>query len=120
LTIEDLLAMPELESYSYSNGENIICSGLATKIWKVGGIFGDLVINPKEFTPRDNYQLNIFERDPKKLPKECYEQNPELSYCLLNGKYNVIFPGYNSINPYDSMNERCPSSAPFYKRPDGC
>ena len=120
MTIEDVLAMPELESYTYSNGENIICSSLATKIWQLGGIFGDLKINPKEFTPRDNYQLNIFETDTKKLPRQCYEENPDLSYCILNGKFSVVMPGYNSITPYDGMNERCPSSATFYDRPDGC
>jgi len=30
------------------------------------------------------------------------------------------FPNMNIIAPYYKMNERCPSLAPEYFRPDGC
>jgi len=29
-------------------------------------------------------------------------------------------PGYNTIKPYAHMNEKCPSLAPDYIRPEGC
>jgi len=36
------------------------------------------------------------------------------------GKYEINLPKFGFINPYDNMNERCPSECPDYFRPDGC
>ncbi len=32
----------------------------------------------------------------------------------------MILPGYNTIEPYEHMNERCPSVPPEYARTPGC
>ena len=112
--------MPEKESYQYSEGPQYICSTLLAKIYKEAGLFGDLQIEPQEFTQKDVYQLNFYETNPNKLPKECTDENPSLPYCMINGEYIVLLPEYNSISPYSHMNENCPSSAPNYERPINC
>jgi hypothetical protein len=35
------------------------------------------------------------------------------------GKFRVDLPGYSTIKPYSHMNEKCPSVAPEFIRPDG-
>ena len=59
-----------------------------------GGIFGDTIIEPHEFTPRDIYQMDIYDKDFKKHgPKECLEADPELDYCMIYGKYDIRAEG---------------------------
>lgn len=36
------------------------------------------------------------------------------------GTHRIELEGYNSVEPYENMNERCPSIPPEYIRPDGC
>jgi hypothetical protein len=112
--------MPEKESFIYSDGPQYVCSSLIAKIYKEAGLFGDLEIEPQEFTQKDVYRLNFYETDPNKLPKVCTEENPNLPYCMINGQYKILLPDYNFINPYKGMNEKCPSSAPKYERPTDC
>ena len=120
-TIEDIIIMPELEEYVYPDGENWICSAFVVGIMKAGGIFGDLKIEPHEFTPRDIYQLDIYDKDFKLHgPKECLEADPDLDYCMILGKYDIRVKGYSSIPLYDHMNERCSTQAPDYFREEGC
>ncbi len=120
-TVEDIFIMPEREDYIYKNGENWICSSFVVGIMKAGGIFGDLKIEPHEFTPRDIYQMDIYDKEFKKHgPKECLEADPELDYCMIYGKYDVRAEGYSTIPLYDHMNERCSSMPPLYIREEGC
>lgn len=84
------------------------------------GMFGPgITMVPQEFTPKDIMQLKIFD-DNYVLPPECEINDPELPYCQLDGLYKIFPTYYNQIEPYDHMNEHCPSKAPFYERPDGC
>ncbi len=112
--------MPELETYTYSTGPQYICSSLVAKLWKEGGLFEGIDIRPHEFTPKDIYEINFFETDVNKIPKVCTDEHPDLPYCVVYGKYQIYLPSYNSIAPYDHMNEKCPSAAPFYNRPANC
>ncbi len=114
------MSMPELEVYKYNNGPQYICSTLVAKLWKEGGLFDDIEIKQHEFTPKDIYELNFFEKDINKIPKVCTDEHPDLPYCMIYGKYQIFLPSYNSISPYRNMNEKCPSSAPNYFRPDNC
>ena len=120
-TVEDIFIMPEREDYIYKNGENWICSSFVVGIMKAGGIFGDLKIEPHEFTPRDIYQMDIYDKEFKKHgPKECLEADPELDYCMIYGEYDIRAEGYSTIPLYDHMNERCSSMPPLYIREEGC
>ena len=120
-TVEEVLIMPEREDYIYPNGENWVCSSFVVGIMKEGGIFGDIEIEPHEFTPRDIYQMDIYDKEFRKNgPKECLEADPELDYCMIYGQYDVRAEGYSTIPLYEHMNERCSSQPPEYKREEGC
>jgi hypothetical protein len=120
-TLEELMAMPEIEGWDYSDGHNYVCSCFVIAFYKNGGMFDDMEINSTEFTPKDVYQLNIFDRSYKNnRPSICQEADPDLEFCQVMGKYKIQIPGYSTIKPYSRMNERCPSQAPDFIRPDGC
>ena len=36
------------------------------------------------------------------------------------GKFKIDLPTYSSIDPYDHMNENCPSLGPDFVRPADC
>ncbi|MCQ2820829.1 MAG: DNA sulfur modification protein DndB [archaeon] len=120
LVMEEVLTWPELDTYIYENGENWVCSALVAKVYKEAGVLtGE--INPKEFIPRDIYQMKIFDENfINTRPEVCKEAEPDVNWCQIMGKYRKTPFGYNSIPIYDHMNERCPMRAPTYFRPDGC
>lgn len=121
ISIEGVLAIVEKEGWVYSDGVNYVCSCFVIAFYKHGGLFGDLEIEPNEFTPKDVYQLNIYDKTYKdRRPQICKEADPELEYCQVIGKYQVTLPGYASIEPYSHMNENCPSIGPEYLRPERC
>ncbi len=118
---EELLATPERDEWLYDNGYNYVCSALVTGIYKAAGLFGDMKINAKEFTPRDIYQLVLIDNDFKdKRPQVCKDADPDLDFCQITGKYAMNFNKVSTIKPYDNMFERCECVAPTYERKDGC
>jgi hypothetical protein len=121
LSIEGVLALVEKEGWEYSDGVNYVCSCFVIGFYKHGGMFGDLEIEPNEFTPKDVYQLSIYDRSYKdRRPQACKDADPNLEYCQVIGKYQVELPGYSTIGVYPHMNENCPSVAPEFVRPEGC
>lgn len=120
-SFEELLAQPEREEWKYSDGTNYVCSCFVAAFWKAGGLFDGLDILPNEFTPKDVYQLDFFDLEYKnKRPQACQEADPDLPYCQVVGKYQVLLDGYSTIKPYTHMNEKCPSVAPDFFRPSDC
>jgi len=119
LSMMDLVAMPELDSYTYGMNSGYVCSSLAIGIHKAAGVFKGLEINAKEFGPRDVYMVDVFEKELAR-PTDCQRADPSLPYCQLLGKQRMYLPGFSSIKPYDRMNERCPAIPPLYMRPDDC
>ena len=118
-TFEELIAMPELEEYEYHDGLNYVCGCFVAAYYEHGGLFGDITILPNEFTPRDIYTLDIFDKEFKK-PQECIDDNPDLPYCQLMGKFILELDNYSTIKPYNYMNERCPSQGLAFIREEGC
>jgi hypothetical protein len=118
-TLAEVLAMPELEGYTYSNGPNFVCSAFVTEMWKAGGLFDNMTILSAEFGPHDIYQMDIFDHNPN-LPEICKYTDPTLPYCQLTGRTLLELPKFNTIKPYSHMNEHCPTLGPAYIRPDGC
>ena len=118
-TFEEILAEPETEGRVYSDGYNYVCSAFVVAFWKHGGLFGDLEIEPNEFGPRSIYTLDIFDKEFKR-PQECIDDNPDLPYCQLMGKFVIDLDEYSTIKPYSHMNERCPSLGPDFIREEGC
>ena len=120
-SFEQVLAMPEEEGLQYSDGTNYVCSCFVIAFWEHGGMFDGLKILPNEFGPRDVYMLDVYDKNAT-LPQECIDDNPDLPYCQLMGKFIITLEDglYSSIKPYDHMNERCKSQGPDFIREDGC
>jgi hypothetical protein len=118
-SVEELLAEPEPEGIEYVDGLNYVCSCFVIAFWKHGGLFGDLDFSPNEFGPKDIYNLDIFDKDFKR-PQECIDDNPDLPYCQLMGKFIIDLDNYSTIKPYAHMNERCSSEGPDFVREEGC
>jgi len=94
-----------------------VCSSFVVACYQAAGLISD--ISPAEFTPKDVYQLNLFDLNWKR-PQACIDADPDMQFCQLLGKYRMTFPGISTIEPYAHMDENCPSIAPTYVRPDGC
>jgi len=121
LTLMEVAAMPEQDSWRYGGNYSMVCSVFVTELYKNAGIFGSLAnqIQGTEQTPKDSYQMGIY--DPNwQRPKECVEADPALPYCQIMGKWVLTLPGFNSFPPYSKMNEQCGSLPPVYYRQDGC
>lgn len=124
LTLEQVMAQVEVEGWVYSgiqprDGVSYVCSAYVAAAYQAAGIFGSGKINGPEFTPRDIYTLDIFDKNYTK-PEACAKADPDQPYCQILGKYRMVHPGYSSVKPYAHMAEHCPSIAPTYDRPDGC
>ena len=118
-SVEQLLAEPEPEGIEYVDGLNYVCSCFVIAFWKHGGLFGDLDFSPNEFGPKDIYNLDIFDKDFQR-PQECIDDNPDLPYCQIMGKFIINLDNYSVIKPYAHMNERCSSEGPDFIREEGC
>ena len=117
--LNDLFAMTEVEGHKYSDGYSYVCSSYVMSFYTKSGMLGDLIAYATEFTPRDVYTLDVFDKNWTK-PSICDRTDPDLPYCQIMGAWKMDLPGWSSITPYDHMAERCPSQAPDYFRPDGC
>lgn len=122
-SVEDLMAEVEVEGWQYTgltprDGSSYVCSAFVAAMYKAGGLLPQSINGP-ELTPRDVYSLKIYDSNFPR-PAECVEADPELPYCQILGKYRMVHPGWNTIEPYDHMDETCPTMAPDYLRPDGC
>ena len=124
MLFEELMTVPELDEWVYSDGVSLVCSSFIVAAWKAGGLLDDYNIQATEQGPKDIYQMDMYNTNPI-LPESCKLADPELTnHCQLTGKWRVNIltteGGYSSVPLYDNMNEKCPSVAPEYLRPDGC
>lgn len=125
MSLGDVMAVVEQDGWKYHgqwhDGESFVCSTYVAALWKAAGLFGNHTINAAEFSPRDVYQIKIFDDKYKDTrPERCKLADPDSPHCQILGKYRMEFPGFNSIEIYSHMNEKCPSVAPDFVRPDGC
>ena len=118
-SVEEILAEPEMEGVQYHDGSNYVCSCLVVSFWKHGGLFGDLEFSPNEFGPKDIYILDIFDKNFEK-PQECIDDNPDLPYCQVMGRFVFTLDDYSTMKPYAHMNEKCSSEGPDFIREEGC
>ena len=122
LNVSEVMAMIEVDGWEYTgfwhDGESMVCSSYVAGLWKAAGLF-DGYINAVEWSPKDVYQVDFFNKNFTR-PQACQDADPDQPWCQLLGKYRMTFPGFSSIKPYSHMNERCPSVAPDFYRPDGC
>ena len=55
-------------------------SGFVISLLREAGLFEGIEINAQEFTPKDVYQLSIFDAGFER-PEACKEADPHLKYC---------------------------------------
>ena len=99
--------MPEQDGWEYTgetprDGESFVCSAYVTAMWKAAGLFGDYDVNATEWSPKDVYIVNFF--DPERaMPDNCQAINGEFitGYCQIVGKYEMTFPEFSTIDPYE-------------------
>ncbi|KAK8622892.1 hypothetical protein V6N13_117791 [Hibiscus sabdariffa] len=121
-SFDQLLTVPEQDDWMYSDGKSTSCIAFILEMYKEAGLFEPIAdsIQVTEFTIKDAYTLKFFENDSSRLPKWCNDADVKLPYCQILGKYRMELPGFNSLDPYPHMNERCPSKPPKYFRPQNC
>ena len=117
-TFEELMAVVEDENWIYSDGHSYVCSAFVTAVYKRAGLFGNFNINAPEFTPKDLYELNFYDVSGKNIPKECIGFAPN-GYCQLSGRLDINLKA-SFVEPYEHMNEFCPTKIPDFSRKDGC
>jgi hypothetical protein len=116
LTFEELLAIPEQDSWIYPDGLSMVCDVFVMSMYKAGGLLEPYTkqIQATEFTPRDSYQMDFFLISKTQRPPQC--QVDDLPYCQILGKYQIDLPGASTIKPYSHMFERCGALPPHYVR----
>lgn len=68
--------MPERDGWLYEgiqprDGEAYVCSSYIVAVFKAAGLFGDLEVHATEFTPRDLYELNFFDKNFRPTDSNC-------------------------------------------------
>ncbi|CAL5392893.1 unnamed protein product [Camellia sinensis] len=109
------------DNWIYSDGKSTSC--VVLDMYKEAGLFDPIAnsIQVTEFTIKDAYTLKFFENNSSRLPKWCNDADTvKLPFCQIQRKYRMELPGYNTMDPYPHMNEKCPSLPPQYSRPKGC
>jgi hypothetical protein len=97
-----------------------VCSAYSASVYKAAGMFDDYDVNATEFTPRDVYMLDFFDKNYYR-PQQCVDADPNIPYCQLIGKYQIdVSHEWSTVKPYPHMNEHCAGVNPLYIRPTGC
>eukprot|EP00003_Mantamonas_plastica_P031931 TRINITY_DN848_c0_g1_i3.p1 TRINITY_DN848_c0_g1~~TRINITY_DN848_c0_g1_i3.p1 ORF type:complete len:264 (-),score=70.90 TRINITY_DN848_c0_g1_i3:172-963(-) len=117
LTFGQVISMPENDTWVYSDGLSRVCSTFVMSLYKETGVIGP-DIQATEFTPRDSYSTALF--DPNwKRPAAC--DVDDLPWCQIAGEYILHLPGYNTIDPFPGMFEKCGTQPfPFTYSPSHC
>lgn len=67
MNFSDTLVIVEKDGWEYTgqyhDGESMVCSCFVAGLWKAAGLFGDMEINAVEQTPKDIYQMDIFNKN---------------------------------------------------------
>jgi len=91
-------------------------------LYRAAGLFKEnetLVFEAAEFTPKDTYQIQIFDSNWER-PSACLVDET-IPYCQLTGEYLLELPGFNSLPLYPNMNDFCGALPPLYQRsPPNC
>jgi hypothetical protein len=122
MSLGDLVALPEQDSYVYSDGLSMVCDSYLCAIAKAAGLFGDLAdeIQCTEFDNFDAYSLAGFWNLTRTRPAECVAADPDVPYCQIMGYYVLPLPKVNTVEPYAHMAEKCSALPMDYTRPPMC
>ena len=90
--------LPEKDNWLYENKFSRVCNTLILTLFKLVGIVPES-IQVTEFTPKDFYQLKIWD-----------------NMFQILGKYQINLSGFNTIDFYTEMNQKCPTIPTKYER----
>jgi hypothetical protein len=119
----EMFMIPEKDEWSYSQtynngtktqGTAMVCDVFVCRMWKAGGIFGDMDLDCGEFTNLDAYDLDILDPAPAKKPTQCAINDPENPHCQLLGKHKMQLNNVGKKTPFPHMAEKCVGRAPDY------
>lgn len=117
MTFGELISIPERDSWIYEDGPSMVCNVFVARMYKESGVL-PYDFEATETTPRDLYQLNIFDKTGTR-PKVCQIDN--LPYCQIAGSLQLELPGLSTIEPYPHMFDHCGALPPKYERfPSNC
>lgn len=120
ILLGNVLAVPEQDDWVYASGPARVCSAFVTGLYRAAGLYGDISIQSTEFTPKDSYQVALFDTNWQR-PAVCEQADPGVPWCQLTGLYRVDLLDFSSVEPYAYMNQRCGAMPPEYKRsPSNC
>ena len=121
IRFNELLTVPESDKWNYTNnnktGKSFVCDVFVLNYLREAGLFNNLSLELSEFTPKDLYQLKIFNNSWTKN-HNCLDNKEYI--CQIYGRFNIELNNFNSIEPYNKMNENCSSKAPEYIRENKC
>jgi len=121
----EAVAIPEQDGAKYGANLSMVCSEFAAHGWKTGLGGASPVwaqIEAAEQTPRDNYQMALFDTTGARFTAaQCpggvtTSPSGPGAYCQIMGVWRMYLNGYNSIPLYAGMNNRCPAQWPTYTR----
>jgi len=114
MTFGQLMSMPELDKWHYSDGPAMVCNVYVLAVYKAAGLFDGIEFEATETTPRDAYELALYDTTGEFRPRICPTSAP---YCQITGLYKVpLGPNYSTIKPYNHMFENCGALPPSYER----
>ncbi|MCH82371.1 hypothetical protein A2U01_0003174, partial [Trifolium medium] len=110
-SFDELLTIPEQDNWTYTEGKSTCVDEHPSD--RVCGEF----VRETGFYIKDAYILDLFENNSIRLPRRCNDGDmAKLPYCQITGEYRMELPGYNTMQPYPHMNERCPPLHTKYSR----
>ena len=116
ITFGELISMPEKDDWVYSDGYAMVCNVFVMRMYKEGGMFREFSFEATETTPRDTYELDLYDKTGQYKPASCRGLDDSVPYCQIAGAHKLRLPGYSSIPPYDNMFEKCGALPPAYVR----
>jgi hypothetical protein len=118
--LAQMFALPEVDKHMYTDGYSMVCSAYVVSFYQMSGMLGDITIVPAEFSPKDVYELDVFDLK-KERPAECVAADPDQPWCQLMGSWVMEMPKVSTVKPYSHMNEHCGALPPnFVRHPEGC
>ncbi|KAK2957411.1 hypothetical protein BLNAU_7567 [Blattamonas nauphoetae] len=124
ISFSDLVNLPEIDEWKYSDGEALHPAAFVMNILRYGGAFEGMAqksrrnvtpygrtlestpdFNAAEFTEQNVCQLSIF--DTQNLPQICKEGfwSTVPLFCQLTGKYLIEIPHFNTVDLVDHIFE---------------
>jgi len=103
------MAVPEQDTWLYGvhfSKRAYTSSEFVVAAFQQLGLFDGFEINAAEFTPKDVYELDIYDKEFDK-PDQCNESDIHLPFCQLMGQTRLHLNQYSTKKIFSRMNQAC-------------